>query len=48
MPAVPVRSTSVRSTSNVRFYKINFILVTTSVLITFAVGMGWWKIIGLY
>ena len=31
-----------------RFYKINFILVTTSVLITFAVGMGWWKIIGLY
>ena len=31
-----------------RFYKINFILVTLSVLITFAVGMGWWKIIGLY
>ena len=31
-----------------RFYKINFILVTLSVLITFSVGMGWWKIIGLY
>ena len=31
-----------------RFYKINFILVTVSVLIVFTVGMLWWKLIGLY
>lgn len=31
-----------------RFYKINFVLVTASVIIVFAVGMLWWKIIGLY
>lgn len=31
-----------------RFYKINFVLVTTSVIIVFASGMLWWKLIGLY
>lgn len=31
-----------------RFYKINFLLVTTSVIIVFLAGMGWWKLIGLY
>ena len=31
-----------------RFYKLNFLLVTTSVIIVFASGMGWWKLIGLY
>lgn len=31
-----------------RFYKINFVLVTVSVLIVFTVGMLWWKLIGLY
>lgn len=31
-----------------RFYKINFILVTVSVLIVFTIGMLWWKLIGLY
>ncbi len=31
-----------------RFYKINFLLVTVSVIIVFASGMGWWKLIGLY
>ena len=31
-----------------RFYKLNFILVTASVLIVFSTGMAWWKAIGLY
>lgn len=31
-----------------RFYKINFILVTVNVIIVFASGMLWWKLIGLY
>ncbi len=31
-----------------RFYAINFVLVTVSVVIVFASGMLWWKLIGLY
>ena len=31
-----------------RFYKINFCIVTTCVLIVFSTGMLWWKAIGLY
>ncbi len=31
-----------------RFYKINFSIVTTCVLIVFSSGMLWWKAIGLY
>lgn len=31
-----------------RFYSINFVLVTVSVIIVFASGMVWWKLIGLY
>ena len=31
-----------------RIHKINFVLVTVSVLIVFTVGMLWWKLIGLY
>lgn len=31
-----------------RFYGINFVLVTINVLIVFASGMLWWKLIGLY
>lgn len=31
-----------------RFYKINFSIVTTCVLIVFSTGMLWWKAIGLY
>lgn len=31
-----------------RFYKINFVLVTLSVLIVFSSGLFWWKCIGLY
>ncbi len=31
-----------------RFYSINFVIVTLNVLLVFAVGMGWWKAIGLY
>lgn len=31
-----------------RFYKLNFIIVTVNVLLVFATGMAWWKLIGLY
>lgn len=31
-----------------RFYAINFVVVTVNVLITFTVGLAWWKVIGLY
>lgn len=31
-----------------RFYKINFLIVTLNVLIVFASGLAWWKVIGLY
>lgn len=31
-----------------RFYKINFFIVTFNVLVVFASGMLWWKLIGLY
>lgn len=31
-----------------RFYKINFAVVTTNVILVFATGMAWWKAIGLY
>ena len=31
-----------------RFYTINFFVVTLNVLITFVVGMAWWKMIGYY
>ncbi len=31
-----------------RFYRINFAVVTLNVLITFSVGILWWKIIGLW
>ncbi len=31
-----------------RFYRINFIIVTFNVVICFASGMLWWKLIGLY
>jgi DASS family divalent anion:Na+ symporter len=31
-----------------RFYRLNFMIVTLNVAIVFAVGMMWWKVIGLY
>jgi DASS family divalent anion:Na+ symporter len=31
-----------------RFYKINFCVVTFNVLITFLVGLLWWKLLGYY
>ena len=31
-----------------RFYRINLLVVTTNVILTFIVGMAWWKMIGLY
>ncbi len=31
-----------------RFYRINFIIVTSCVVVVFASGMIWWKLIGLY
>ncbi len=31
-----------------RFYAVNLAVVTSNVLITFAVGMAWWKVIGLW
>ncbi len=31
-----------------RFYKINFLIVSFCVLVVFTVGLGWWKVIGLY
>ena len=31
-----------------RFYTINFVVVTFNVALTFIVGLGWWKLIGLY
>ncbi|MCI5851915.1 MAG: anion permease [Sutterellaceae bacterium] len=31
-----------------RFYKLNFVIVTLNVLLVFATGLGWWKVIGLY
>ncbi|HBO37081.1 MAG TPA: 2-oxoglutarate translocator, partial [Pasteurellaceae bacterium] len=31
-----------------RFYKINLIIVTVNVLLVFGIGLGWWKLIGLY
>ena len=31
-----------------RFYKINFCIVTSCVLVVFSTGMLWWKVIGLY
>lgn len=34
--------------SRPRFYKINFFIVTFNVAVVFAIGMIWWKLIGLY
>ncbi|WP_265821322.1 DASS family sodium-coupled anion symporter [Geovibrio ferrireducens] len=31
-----------------RFYKLNFAVVSINVLITFTVGLAWWKVIGLW
>jgi DASS family divalent anion:Na+ symporter len=31
-----------------RFYRINFVVVTFNVAITFAVGLAWWKMLGYY
>jgi DASS family divalent anion:Na+ symporter len=31
-----------------RFYSINFVVVSVNVLITFTVGLAWWKMIGFY
>lgn len=31
-----------------RFYKINLLVVTFNVILTFAVGMAWWKMLGHY
>jgi DASS family divalent anion:Na+ symporter len=31
-----------------KFYALNFIVTTVNVLITFAVGMVWWRVIGLW
>lgn len=31
-----------------RFYKINFCVVTFNVVLTFAIGMAWWKMLGYY
>ncbi|MDG2959690.1 DASS family sodium-coupled anion symporter [Bisgaard Taxon 10/6] len=31
-----------------RFYKINFVLVSVNVLIVFTIGLAWWKLLGLY
>lgn len=31
-----------------RFYKMNFVCVTFNVIVVLAVGMLWWKLIGLY
>ena len=31
-----------------RFYKINFVIVTTNVALVFLTGLAWWKLIGLY
>jgi DASS family divalent anion:Na+ symporter len=31
-----------------RFYKLNFVVVSINVLITFTVGLAWWKVIGLW
>lgn len=31
-----------------RFYMINFFVVTFNVILTFAVGLAWWKFMGLY
>lgn len=34
--------------SRPRFYAVNVAVVTANVLITFVVGLGWWKLIGLW
>ncbi len=31
-----------------RFYRINFVVVTFNVVLTFAVGLAWWKLLGYY
>lgn len=31
-----------------RFYMINFVVVTFNVILTFAVGLAWWKLLGYY
>ena len=31
-----------------RFYTINFVVVTVNVILTFAVGLAWWKLLGCY
>ncbi|PWC12287.1 2-oxoglutarate translocator [Brenneria roseae subsp. americana] len=32
----------------IRFYKINFLIVTFNVILIFAVGLVWWKLLGYY
>jgi len=31
-----------------RLYTINFVVVTFNVILTFAVGLAWWKLLGYY
>ena len=31
-----------------RFYAINLVVVTVNVVLTFAVGLVWWKVLGYY
>ncbi len=31
-----------------RFYRINFVVVTFNVALTFAVGLAWWKVLGYF
>jgi cell division protein FtsL len=37
-----------RAIERPRFYKINLCVVTANVIIIFAVGMLWWKLLGYY